>query len=339
VRQFIRQRMLSRFILPITGLVALIVIGTSGYQWLEGMTLTDALYMTIITLSTVGFAEVKELSTAGRLFTIGLIVTGAGLFAYLLSRIARFLVSDEWRINWERERERKMLAKLTNHVIVCGFGRVGREVAHELQAEKLPFVVIDKDADKIARIQDAGYLALQGNAANEVYLREAGIERARGLVAAVNSDAENVFIVLTARGLRPDLAIVARANYEDSEDKLLRAGASRVIFPYRISGRRMVTMMVRPHVADFLDEVTHAGEQELLVEQVWLTRSSPLVGQTLGQADLRNRLDITILACRSADGQVNTHPGSDVILDADSHLVVIGTREQVQALARLAEGH
>ena len=263
--------MLSRFILPITGLIALIVIGTSGYQWLEGMTLTDALYMTIITLSTVGFEEVKELSTAGRLFTIGLIVTGAGLFAYLLSRVTRFLVSDEWRINWERERERKMLAKLTNHVIVCGFGRVGREVAHELQAEKLPFVVIDKDPDKIARIQDAGYLALQGNAANEIYLREAGIERARGLVAAVNSDAENVFIVLTARGLRPDLAIVARANYDDSEDKLLRAGATRVIFPYRISGRRMVTMMVRPHVADFLDEVTHAGEQELLVEQVWLT--------------------------------------------------------------------
>jgi voltage-gated potassium channel len=329
--------MLSRFILPITGLVALIVIGTSGYQWLEEMPLTDALYMTIITLSTVGFGEVKELSTAGRLFTVGLIVAGAGLFAYLLSRVARFLVSDEWRINWERERERKMLAKLTNHVIVCGFGRVGREVAHELQAEKLPFVVIDKDPDKITRIQDAGYLALYGNAANEIYLKEAGIAHARGLVAAVNSDAENVFITLTARGLRPDLAIVARANYEDSEDKLLRAGATRVLFPYRMSGRRMVTMMVRPHVADFLDEVTHAGEQELLVEQVWLAPTSPLAGQTLREIDLRSRLDITVLACRTADGNLNTHPSPDMVLCPDSHLVALGTREQLQELSRLAQ--
>jgi voltage-gated potassium channel len=319
-------------------MILLLGVGTSGYQWLEELPPIDAFYMTVITISTVGFGEVKPLSPIGRVFTVGVIVAGGGLTAYFLKTAAEFFLSGEWRSQLDQQKRRNMLTKLSNHFIVCGFGRVGREVAHELRAEKLPFVVMDKDPEKIIRIRDAGYLALQGNAANEIYLREAGIERAKGLVAAVNSDAENVFIVLTARGLRPDLTIVARANYEDSESKLLRAGADRVIFPYRISGRRMVTMMVRPHVADFLDEVTHAGEQELLVEQVWLAQSSSLVGQTLAQADLRNLFDITILACRSADGQVNTHPGAEMTLCADSHLVVLGTREQIQALARLAEG-
>lgn len=334
----IHYPILRGLILPVAGMILLLGVGTSGYQWLEAMPPVDAFYMTVITVSTVGFGEVKPLSTAGRVFTVGLIVAGGALTAYFLKTAAEFFLSGEWRAQLDQQKRRTMLTKLSNHVIVCGYGRVGREVAHELRAEKLPFVVIDKDPEKITRIRDAGYLALQGNAANEIYLKEAGIMRARGLVAAVNSDAENVFIVLTARGLRPDLTIIARANYEDSESKLLRAGADRVIFPYRISGRRMVTMMVRPHVADFLDEVTHAGDQELLVEQVWLAQTSPLVGQTLGQADLRNRLDITILACRAADGQVNTHPGSEMILCADSHLVALGTREQIQALARLAEG-
>jgi voltage-gated potassium channel len=332
-----RYPFLQRLILPIIGLIMLMVAGTSGYQRLEGLSPLDAFYMTAITISTVGFGEVKPFTPAGRAFTVVLIGAGAGLAAYLLKSAVEFLISGEWRTQLDHDRRQSMLKKLSNHFIVCGFGRVGREVAHELRAEKLPFVVIDKDPDKITRIQDAGYLALQGNAANEIYLKEAGIERAKGLVAAVNSDAENVFIVLTARGIRPDLAIVARANYEDSEDKLLRAGANRVIFPYRISGRRMVTVMVRPHVADFLDEVTHAGEQELLVEQVWLAQSSPLVGQTLGEADLRNRLDITVLACRTAGGQLNTHPGAEMVLCADSYLVALGTREQLQALARLAE--
>jgi voltage-gated potassium channel len=327
---------LRRLILPIIGVMTLMAVGTSAYQWLEGLSPIDAFYMTAITVSTVGFGEVKPFTPTGRLFTVALIAAGGGLAAYLLKTAVEFLISGDWRTQLAHERRQTMLKKLTDHVIVCGFGRVGREVAHELRAEKLPFVVVDKDPDKITRIHDAGYLALQGNAVNEIYLKEAGIERAKGLVAAVNSDAENVFIVLTARGLRPDLTIVARANYEDSESKLLRAGASRVIFPYRISGRRMVTMMVRPHVADFLDEVAHAGEQELLVEQVWLAQSSPLVGQTLAQADLRNRFDVTLLACRSTDGQVNTHPSSDMALCADSHLVVLGTREQIQALARLA---
>jgi voltage-gated potassium channel len=334
----IRHPILPHLILPIVGMILLLGIGTSGYQWLEELPPIDAFYMTVITISTVGFGEVKPLSPAGRIFTVGLIAAGGGLTAYFLKTAAEFFLSGEWRTQLAHKRRQAMLTKLMGHIIVCGYGRVGREVAHELQAEKLPFVVIDKDPEKIARIEAAGHLALQGNAANELYLKAAGIMRARGLVAAVNSDAENVFIVLTARELRPDLTIVARANYEDSESKLLRAGANRVIFPYRISGRRMVTMLVRPHVADFLDEVTHAGEQELLVEQVWLAQSSPLVGQSLSQADLRNRFAITILACRSPDGQVNTHPGSEMILCADSYLVVLGTRDQIQALARLAEG-
>jgi voltage-gated potassium channel len=231
-----------------------------------------------------------------------------------------------------------MLAQLSNHVIVCGYGRVGRNVAHELKAEGLPFVVIDPNAEKIASIQEDGYLALHGNASNEQHLKEAGIERARGLVAAANSDAENVFIVLTARSMRKDLLIVARANYEESEPKLLKAGSNRLILPYRIAGHRMVTMLVRPDVANFLDEVTHATGLELLLEQIHLKPASALVGKTLAQAQLRGKLGITVLACKPPGEKPDTKPGPDTILRANAQIIALGTRDQLRELEKLAGG-
>ena len=231
-----------------------------------------------------------------------------------------------------------MLRELSDHVIVCGYGRVGREVAHELRDEGVPFVVIDLDPKKTEHIRETGNLAIQGNAANEENLIAAGIERAQGLVAAANTDAENVFIVLTARSLRPDLQIVARANYEASEAKLLRAGADRVISPYRISGRRMVTGLLRPDVGDFLDEISHTGGIELLIEQVKLRAGSPLVGQSITGAELRSRLGITVLACKLPDGSINTRPGPDTILKRDATIIVLGTREPLTAVKRLARG-
>ena len=302
------------------------------------MSSVDALYMAVITLSTVGFGEVRSLSPEGRMFTVGLIVAGAGLAAYTLSSVAEFALSGEWRAHWERQRRVRMLAQLSNHVIICGYGRVGRHVAYGLKAEGLPFVVIDPDPEKVERIQAAGDLALQGNAAVETHLKEAGIDRARGLVAAANSDAENVFIALTARSLRQDLLIVARANYEDSEGKLLRAGADRVILPYSITGRRMVATMVRPAVADFLDEVAHTGGLELLLEQVQLLPPSPLVGQTLAQAQLPDRLGVTVLAYKPPDSRLNPRPGADTVLQANAHIVVLGTPEQLQELTKLVKG-
>jgi voltage-gated potassium channel len=332
------QRALRRFLFSIISLLVLIMIGTASYRWLEDMGTIDALYMTIITISTVGFGEIKPLSQPGRLFTIGLILSGGVLVAYAISTAAEFLLTGEWRTHLEEQRRIRMLAELSNHTIVCGYGRVGRHVASELKAEGLPFIVIDNDHAQVLRIQEDGFLALEGNASSEHYLKEAGIERAKGLVAAANSDAENVFIVLTARALKPDLVIVARANFEESEPKLLRAGADRVILPYGITGRRMVTMLVRPDVADFLDEVSRAGGLELLLEQVQLSPDSPLVGQTLAQAHLGSRLGITVLASKLPDGQYDTRLRSDTIFQPHSQLIALGTREQLQALIKLAQG-
>jgi voltage-gated potassium channel len=331
------SRFPNRFILAFVILIALILVGTSGYHWLEGMSIIDALYMTIITISTVGFGEVRTLSPLGRVFTITLILGGGGLAAFSISAGVDFIMSGEWRAYWNTRRRFRMLSELTEHVIVCGFGRVGRHVSDELAAENVPFIVIDTDEDRIAHAQKQGYLTITGNAANEALLQKVGIEQARAMVAAVDSDAENVFITLTARSLNPNIYIVARANYDDSEPKLLSAGVNRTIMPYHISGKRIVTMLVRPSVADFLDEVAHAGGLELVLEEVRIKPGSKLAGKTISDAQVRSQLGVTVLACRNQEGNFDTRIGPDTILKPDGLLIVLGTREQLREMLKLAQ--
>lgn len=328
------QRLLTALLL----IAVLVVIGTVGLMWIERADWITALYMTVITISTVGYGEIEPLSTEGRIFIIGIVVAAVGVTIYATSVVTQILVSGELREQLEQRREHQMIEKLANHIIVCGYGRVGRNVANELRAEKISFVVIDPDAKKIEHLHAAGDLALQGNAANEAVLQEAGIARARGLVAAVNSDAENVFIVLTAREMQPNLFIVARANFETSEPKLLRAGANRVLSPYRIAGRRMVTMIARPEVADFIDEVAHVGSEELLLEQIELKPDCELVGKTIEQAALSERFGVTIVACRTANHPARRMPGANTCLEANMQLLALGTQEQLQMLLKLASG-
>lgn len=330
-------RYFSRFIIALTLFISLLLIGTGGYRWLEGMSLLDALYMTVITISTVGFGEIRPLSAEGRFFTIGLIIGGAGLVAFSASAAIDLMLLGEWQAYWKNRRRKHMLSDLNDHVIVCGYGRVGRHVAEELAAEGVPFVVVDTDPERSARAERLNYLCLTGNAANENVLKELGIKRARALITAVDSDAENVFITLTARSLRPDLYIVARVNYEDSEPKLLKAGANRTLLPYSISGKRMATMILRPNVADFLDQVSHAGGLELLLEQVQIDANSTLDRQTLAEANLSGELGISVLACRGKDGIFHTPPGPDTVLQGGTSIIAIGTRQQLQALIKLAK--
>ncbi len=331
-----RRRLLDRFVPIVIGLLVLPAIGVAGYCWIERWPVMDALYMTVTTLATVGYSEVHPLSQGGRIFTMALIVSGGVMAAYAVTQLAQMVFSGEWREYWEYQKRTRMMTKLTNHIIVCGYGRVGRNVVAELKAEGLPLVVIDLLPAKVALVEESGALAVLGDAAHESKLKEAGIDRARGLVAAAKSDAENVFIVLTARCLRPDLAIVARANVEESEPKLIRAGATRVILPYHITGRRMVTMLVRPDVADFLDEVTHASGMELLLEQIQIAPNSPLVGLTLSAARHRHQFDVTVLACKGADRRWDTRPRSDTVVQASSQLIALGTLEHLQKLIELA---
>jgi voltage-gated potassium channel len=317
-------------------LVLLVSIGTAGYRVLEGFTLLDSLYMTVITITTVGYGELHELSPAGRVFTMLLILGGGGVAAYAVTASAGYLVSGQWRDQWNARRRRKMLDTLNRHVIVCGFGRVGRYVAQDLKSEGIPFVILEKEAERMEQTRRFGYLAMQGNAANEGLLEQAGIRRARGLVAAVDSDAENVYITLTARGLNPDLNIIARANFEESESKLLRAGADRVLLPYSLSGRRMVTMLVRPEVADFLDEVASAGGMELLIEQVKIGKGSKLVGLTLVEAKSRLQLNVSVLAYKTPGAAANQRPSAETRFVEGMQIFAFGTRDDLRLLLQLS---
>ncbi|MBT7189534.1 MAG: potassium channel protein [Anaerolineae bacterium] len=332
----IRDQFQNRFIQAFVIFLVLILIGTSGYHWLEGMTFIEAMYMTVITISTVGFGEVRTLSSIGRIFTIILILGGGGLAGFAVTVGADYIMSGKWQNYWEKRRHTRMLSELKDHVIVCGFGRVGRNVTDELKVEGVPFIVIDIDPEEAAQATDHGCLAVVGNAANETMLHEVGIDKARALVAAVNSDAENVFITLTARSLQPDIYIVARANYEDSTPKLLRAGANHTIMPYHISGKRIATKLIRPSVADFLDEVVHAGGLEMILEEVYIESGSEFAGKTVAESQIRNQLGITILACRVQEGDFDTRVGPETILQPGGVLIVLGTPKQLSEMMKFA---
>lgn len=228
-----------------------------------------------------------------------------------------------------------MLAQLQNHYIVCGFGRVGRHVSAELHRQKKPFVVIDANESSIEICQQLGYNSILGDGADDAILEQAGIHNARSLITAVSSDAENVFIVLTARSLRPDLIIVARANSDDAEPKLLRAGATRVIIPYAISGRRMVSSADHPEVVDYLDIVMHSPGLELLLEDVVVEPGSLLEGKSLREAHLRSDIGVSVLSMRLPGQRLLPQPNINISLPAGTHLIVLGNQEQFASLARL----
>lgn len=333
-------RFLRRELPAIAALMALILIGTAGYHIIEGMSMVEALYMTAVVISTVGLYIGKQgaLSQGGMLFTIFLIVSGAATAAYFVGVAGQLFYEGEWRAHWKQQWRTRMLKKLREHAILCGFGRVGGHVADELKREGMPFVVVDPDEGALERAGADGYNTLEGDATYEETLRDAGVERAAFLVAALSSDADNVFIVLTARNLNPDLIISARANMEATEPKLLKAGANHVMSPYRIGAHRMVTRMIRPSVADFLDEVMHADTLELLLEQVDLPDESPLMGKTLAETDLRKRTGVTVLACALPGRLLTSRPDPATTLQPGARLIVLGTREQLETLASVARG-
>ena len=326
----------NRFVLAFVIFLVLILVGTAGYHILENMSFIDALYMTVITISTVGFGEVRPLSSAGRIFTILLILGGGGVVGFAVTVGVDYIMSGRLREYREKRRHARMQSELEHHVIICGYGRVGKNVTEELKEEEVPFIVIDIDPNEAAQAEEDGCLAVVGNAANETTLEEVGIARAKALVAAVNSDAENVFITLTARNLSEEIYIVARANYEDSTPKLLRAGANRTIMPYHISGKRIATTLIRPSVADFLDEVVHAGGLEMFLEEVLIEDGSALAQRTVAETQVRNQLGISILARRTPSGDFDPRVGPETILEPNGVLIVLGTREQLNEMMQLA---
>ena len=321
----------------LAALAVLIGAGTIGFHLIEKIDLFRALYMTVITISTVGYGDITPKTPGGRLFTIGIIVTGAILVASFVGTGVQALVDGEWREHLSRIWRKRMLDKLNQHVIVCGYGRVGRHTVQELERERIPYVVVDMNADRIAELRDQDRVAVVGDATEEALLKEVGIDRARALISALSQDALNVFTVLTARSLNPNVMIIARTNSEESEPKLLKAGANRVITPYKISAHRMVTMLARPDVGEFLEGVMQMGDVELLLEQVSIPDASPLEGKTLAQAEIRARTGVTILACTSGGRMVHA-PGANQRLVAGTRMIALGTRDQLNAFDKLALG-
>ncbi len=326
---------LSRLRASFAILLGILIVGTAGYMLIQGWSLLDALYMTVITVATVGFREVHALSPVGRVFTILLVLSGIGALGYAVGVVVEFMVEGHLRGIFEVRRLESRLAKMEGHFILCGYGRVGSEVAESFSSAGADFVVIELDAERCREAIEAGHLCLRGDATEDEVLREAGIEQAKGLVCAVDTDADNVFVVLSARTLKPDIMIVARANEEESEAKLEKAGANRVLSPSAIGGRRMANMLVRPVVSDYLDFVTHGDNLEFHLEEVGISPDSEIASQTIGEAHLRTRAGVLVLAVRKPDGHFDTNPSSGTKIETDDKLVVIGTDEQIEALKQL----
>jgi len=322
---------LRRFLQIIYALLLVIAIGVIGYRIIEGWPFLDTLYMTVITLSTVGYNEVGHLSTAGRIFSIFLIISGVGVMLYTLTTVVQYIVEGNLRNVWGRRRMQEKISKLKDHIVLCGYGRVGKEAARVFEQENTPFVVIDPSHEAIATAIAQGHMCLQGDATSDDMLKNAGILQARGLVAATGSDADNLFITLSARSLHPGLFITARASAPESEHKLKRAGADRTIFPEVLGGRRLALLALRPLVVDFVDTAMDSRGREFVLENVKVGAVSPIMGQSI-QEGRRYLRGATILAIRKKGGSLLTNVPDDTVLDLEDELVVIGTREQLRAI-------
>lgn len=319
-------------------LVGLLVIGTAGYVVIEKWSLLDAVYMTVITVSTVGFKEVFVLSPAGRLFTIVLIIFGVSFIAYGAGSIVQFMVEGQLRSILGRRKLEKRIAKLRNHYIICGYGRIGTHICRELEAKPVPFVVVEKDPDKIERLGQEGLLHVAGDATVDDTLIQAGIKSARGLVTAVTSDTENVYITLTARGINPDLFILARASEEASETKLKRAGASKVISPYVMGAARMAQAILRPSVVDFIEIATAGKNIELQIEESRVSARSSLVGKDLVTSGIRKELGIIIVGIKKDDDKMRFNPAPDTVIETGDVLITLGEPAAIENLERIATG-
>jgi voltage-gated potassium channel len=283
-------------------------------------------------VTTVGYREVRPLSHPGQIFTIALIVGGVGTVFYTATLIATLIVEGGLHRRFEQRRHARMLQELDDHFILCGFGRIGSIIAAELKQQGVPFIVVERDPQRVREVTQRGWEAVEADASREEVLTRVGIARARGLIAAVGTDAENVFTVLTARGMRPDLFIIARVESDDAEHKLKRAGADRVISPYHIGATHMVQTALRPAVVDFVQLATSSDHLELSMEQVHVPDGSPLAGQSLVASEIRQKHGVIIVAIKRADGTMEFNPPPEAIIRVGDELVVLGRLSHVKAL-------
>jgi voltage-gated potassium channel len=311
-------------------LVAVMAVATAGYAALEGWSPFDAFYMTITTITTVGGGEPRPMDLAGKWWTIGVVIFGFGSLTYTVLQLFGYVIEGQLGADVSQRRMRGRVAKMNDHFILCGFGRVGREIAHDFTAEHIPFVVVDINQQSLERAAAEGFSVMNGNAADVGTLQAAGIERARGLITAIDDDADNIYVTLSARVLKPNIFIVARANAPDAERKIRLAGANRVISPYTIGGRRMASLAMRPTAVEFVDTVLSANNGQLLLEDLTIKPDSVWISRSL--SELFPEGDEAFVLALKRDGAMHFRPAPETLLQAGDELVVAGPPEAIHAL-------
>jgi voltage-gated potassium channel len=330
------NRRLLRRALMIAGILLVVLsIGTAGFSIIERWGLFDAFYMTLITISTVGYQELHPLSGAGRVFNSFLIFFGVSAMFLAVGALTQTIIELELQDRYGKKRRKRLISELKDHFIVCGFGRVGRNASYEFQRANVGFLVVDRNEERVRRASEADMLAIVADATNDDDLREAGVLRARGLIAALPSDAENLFIILSAKTLNPKLMVVTRASEEQAEEKLRRAGADTVFAPYTMAGRRLAHSLLRPHVVEFMDFATSAGGPKIMMEQVCVGGGAKFVSKTVGAMLSDIGLNIVLLAIRHSDGEMIFNPSGDSRISAGDFLIVLGERPSLKKLEQV----
>jgi voltage-gated potassium channel len=319
-------------------LIAIVSTGTIGYMLIEGWSAWDAFYMTVITVTTVGYQEVHPLSMPGQVFTVVIIVSGVGAALYSFTLLAAVVVEGGLPKRFQRRRAARMLETIKDHFIICGYGRIGSLIAGQFRKAKVPYVVIERNPQRQQLAVDDGGLAVEADASREDVLRRVGIDRARGLIAAVSTDAENVYTVLTARVLRPDLFIIGRAENEAASEKLKHAGANRVISPYHIGAVQMAQTALRPAVVDFIALATSSDSVELALEEIAVAPASALAERSLVDANLRQRFSVIVIGIQHQDGRMEFNPEPESAIRSGDRLVVLGRPDSLKRLEGEASG-
>jgi voltage-gated potassium channel len=332
----INLKYFTKFYLALGLIAAIISIGIIGFMFIEDYTFLEAFYMTIITIATVGFQEVHPLTEEGRLFTALLIITSFGTFAYAITAITKYVVEGEFNYYYKFYKVNNTISKLSNHVVICGYGRNGKQAATVLQSNNQQFVIIEKNETLVDQIREHGFLCVQGDCTQDEILNRTGITSARALITTLPIDADNLFVVLTARSINPNLTIISRASDDNSDKKLKIAGADNVIMPDRIGGAHMASLVIKPDVIEFLDHITGQGGPNINLEEIVFNElPEQLLNQTIKDLEVRNKSGANIIGFKTAHGEFVINPSADTKIIPGAKLFVLGTPEQVAKLREI----
>ena len=329
------NRLARRFVLIVVAIVTTLSIGTIGFTVIDGYPPFDAFYMTLTTMTTVGYGEIHPLSYAGRVFNSFLIVFGVTTIFIAIGAMTQTIIELEFGDAIGKRRNKRMIDNLKDHYIICGYGRVGRGAAHELRHAGVPFVVVDNNPDRVERAMLAGMLAVAADSTQDETLRLVGIERARGLVAALATDADNLFVLLSAKGLNPQIYVATRAAEEGAEAKMRRAGADAVFAPYAMTGHRLAQSLLRPHVVQFLDFTTKDVGEDIAIEQVRVSGASEMVSKTIKEMQLRKEVGVIVMAIRKESGEMVFNPPAETAVQGGDYLIVMGRPGNLRTLETL----